>query len=187
MKSNCKQCGVEFNAPPSDFKRPTGRHYCSRACYNISIKASQSTCISCGSKFKGNPNQKYCNSVCYFSNRVSWNKGRTGTQPKLLGENHPGIKKRMSVLNLTWNEYTDWRKNQKTYYREVWRITNQQPLQTLENFESRGRAGIEGAYHLDHIVSISEGFKKKIAPEIIGGMENLKFITWEDNLKKRDK
>lgn len=42
-------------------------------------------------------------------------------------------------------------------------------------------------YHLDHMYSISEGFKNGILPKIIGSYINLEIITSDDNLTKRAK
>jgi hypothetical protein len=102
------------------------------------------------------------------------------------GEEHPGTKKRMKQLNKTWEEYNNWLVDKKRYYQEVWRITNQQELSRLENADKiRGLAGVQGAYQLDHKISINEGWINKINPYIIGDIENLRFITWEENLKRR--
>lgn len=57
-------------------------------------------------------------------------------------------------------------------------------MQNLPNFEKTGRAGIEGAYQLDHKVSIKYGFDNNIDPEIIGHIENLEMIPWELNRSK---
>ena len=66
------------------------------------------------------------------------------------------------------------------YKRTVRRITNQQPLETLENFDKRGRE----TYHLDHIISIAEGFRTNILAEKIGHISNLQMLPWKENIKK---
>ncbi len=91
----------------------------------------------------------------------------------------------MANLDLDWDGYNNWKDSKDRYYAEVWRITNQQPIQTLVNYDKlRGRAGVQGAYQLDHVVSISEGFLQGIDPKYIGCLSNLQFIPWEENLKK---
>ena len=55
------------------------------------------------------------------------------------------------------------------------------------NYDKRGVSGVEGNYHLDHKYSILEGYKNNISPEVIGNIKNLKFIPWEENIKKRTK
>lgn len=70
------------------------------------------------------------------------------------------------------------------YYKEVRRFTKRQSLRLLKNYEKRGRSGIKGAYHLDHLYSIKMGFDNAIPAEIIGHISNLSFIKWEVNTKK---
>ena len=54
----------------------------------------------------------------------------------------------------------------------------------LENIEKRGRAGVKGAYHLDHIKSMWYGFHNNISPEIIGDISNLQMLPWLENQRK---
>lgn len=70
--------------------------------------------------------------------------------------------------------------NKKLYYARVWEVTESQPLHILENFDKRGWK----SYHLDHIYPISKGFLEKIPPEKMGNIKNLRFIYYEENLKK---
>ena len=87
-------------------------------------------------------------------------------------------------------DYNEWLKTLTVYekYRcDVRKITNKQPIEQLENFNKRGLSGINGAYQLDHKFSILEGFKQGISPEIIGNINNLEFIPWEENNIKKDK
>lgn len=69
-----------------------------------------------------------------------------------------------------------WRK----YKRLVWKITEKQRLNRLPNYEKRGSHG----YHLDHKVSIWYGYKHKLDPYMIGGIDNLEFIPWKENFRK---
>jgi hypothetical protein len=73
------------------------------------------------------------------------------------------------------------------YKREVWRLTYQNPLDTLEHWELRGRCGVEGAYQLDHIKSINWGWENGIEPEVIAEWDNLTMIPWRTNLLKSSK
>ena len=76
----------------------------------------------------------------------------------------------------------------KKYYRKVRRITNKQPLDQLENYDKlRGLCGVEGAYQLDHIISIDEGYRQNIPAEEIGHIANLQIIPWKRNLLKSNK
>lgn len=63
-------------------------------------------------------------------------------------------------------------------------FTELNDLTKLENYNKRGRAGTNGAYHLDHIYTIFDGFSNNVPPEIIGNINNLRFIPWEENVSK---
>jgi transposase-like protein len=89
--------------------------------------------------------------------------------------------------DINYGEYLKIENDYKKYKSDVMKVTNQQPINELPNNEKRGNSGVLGAYHLDHKYSILEGFKNKISPKIIGGIKNLQFIPWEENIKKRTK
>ena len=67
-----------------------------------------------------------------------------------------------------------------SYRRKVWAVTKKQSLHELENFEHRGRK----EYHVDHILSIKEGFDRGIDPEIIGHISNLRMLPAKENSSK---
>lgn len=50
-----------------------------------------------------------------------------------------------------------------------------------------GRAGTNGAYHVDHIYSVIHGFKNGISPWLISDRKNLQSIHWRENVKKSHK
>jgi len=87
----------------------------------------------------------------------------------------------------TYKEFQSIRPKFKKYHQKVRSITNKQDLQSLSNFDKRGKAGEDGAYHLDHKYSIAEGFRNDVNPEIIGNIANLEMIPWEENMMKNDK
>jgi hypothetical protein len=175
----CEECTNEFIPFPYKFKLVK---YCCRECYLNSKKQKPQVCKQCSKEYYRDRKSKYCSRQCYYKNV---------TPPPLMiktGKNHPGIRSRMNKLGLNWNEYNNWKKDKNRYYKEVWRITNQQNISIIENSDKlRARAGIKGGYQLDHIISISKGWKMKINPYIIGDISNLQFITWEENLKKQGK
>lgn len=71
------------------------------------------------------------------------------------------------------------KKIKNDYYKQVWDISNAQPLNELEGIEKRG-----ADWHLDHIYPIHLGFKNNIPPEEIGHISNLRIISKADNFKK---
>ena len=91
-------------------------------------------------------------------------------------------------LKRTGLTYAEFQKQQpvfKAYWEQVRIQTNKQPINTLTNFDKRGKSGVDGAYQLDHKYSIIEGFKNKIDPKIIGHISNLEMLSWEENLRKQ--
>jgi hypothetical protein len=105
-----------------------------------------------------------------------------------VGENSIVIKTIMKNENITYDEYITKYNNFIEYERIVNYYTKKQSINNLKNSDKkRGRCGDDGAYQLDHIISIKEGFDKKINPQIIGGIDNLQFIPWKENLLKSKK
>lgn len=68
----------------------------------------------------------------------------------------------------------------RQFKKEVWKITELQPLYLLDNFDKRGFKN----YHIDHIVSIWEAFKINWTPENTGDISNLRMLPYKDNLLK---
>lgn len=94
--------------------------------------------------------------------------------PHKRGENHPRWRHNKSE----WSQYK----------LKVNQITKSNDLSVLPNYDKpRGVCGVPGAYQLDHIISIKYGFDNNIDPVIIGGIDNLRFIPWEENRLKSDK
>ena len=76
-------------------------------------------------------------------------------------------------------EYLEFKK----YRRKVYYWTSKNDLTQLENYDKRGKVG----FHLDHKYSITEGFKNKVSPKLIGSINNLEFIWYTNNLSKGTK
>ena len=62
------------------------------------------------------------------------------------------------------------------YWRMVWKLTSEQPIHSLPGFESKNM----NTHHITHIVSIRDGFKYNISPEVIGGYYNLRLLSIEE-------
>jgi hypothetical protein len=86
-----------------------------------------------------------------------------------------------------FDEYKQRYPKKQFYKREVWRLTYQHPLDTLQHWELRGRCGVDGAYQLDHIKSIDWGWKNGVDAEVIAEWDNLRMIPWKVNLLKSSK
>lgn len=87
----------------------------------------------------------------------------------------------------SFEEYVENYPEKEMYKRNVWRLTYQNDLTVLENWDKRGRCGVKGAYQLDHIYPISKGYENKIPPEKLAQMDNLRMIPWKENLLKSNK
>jgi hypothetical protein len=104
-----------------------------------------------------------------------------------------GIKRSQETINKTRQAKIDkgifWKPDDpeylefKKYRRKVYYWTSKNDLTQLENYNKRGRVG----FHLDHKYSITEGFKNKVPPKVIGSIDNLEFICYTDNLSKGTK
>ena len=64
------------------------------------------------------------------------------------------------------------------YRRAVWRFSNRTYKKHLSN-QKRNRQN-----HLDHVLSIVEGFKNNVPPEVMGSICNLRIITGQSNRHK---
>ena len=62
-------------------------------------------------------------------------------------------------------------------------ITEKLRTKITEGYKT-GLAGVPGAYHMDHMFSIMNGYKYQVSPLVIGNKFNLKMMPWEDNLSK---
>lgn len=96
--------------------------------------------------------------------------------------------KKMAASKAGYESFATYMKDldrKKRYYREVRQITRLQDITGLENYDKlRGLCGVKGAYQLDHIISLDEGFKKHILAKDIGNISNLRIIPWQENLAK---
>ncbi|ADJ19542.1 hypothetical protein Acj133p227 [Acinetobacter phage 133] len=80
------------------------------------------------------------------------------------------------------------KKSYARYQKDVRLLSNKNDLTQLPFYERRdNHCRNHNAYHLDHIVSIIDGFNNGIHPEIIACIHNLRFIPWRDNLAKHGK
>lgn len=117
---------------------------------------------------------------------TAWNKGKTENINNIgtlsYEQKMKGIAKRNGFNS--YEEYRDSLPEWKKYRIDVLRITKQQPLHLLENYDKRGVNGHPGVYTLDHKVSIRKGFNQGIPAEQIGHISNLEMLPWEQNITK---
>ena len=169
---------------------------------NIGSWRNAKTKIGKGNKLKCQP----CASKEGRDNSLKTPTGRpkgSRTHPdKLINHSRPGAGRRLNAIKettayyrwldgmakdkgwMSWEDYTTNIKTYRQYRANVLRITNQQPIQQLENFNKRGVNGQTGVYTLDHIISVKRGFIENIPPEQIGHISNLQMLPWEENITK---
>jgi len=82
---------------------------------------------------------------------------------------------------------TDW----KIYKSAVTKLTRKNYLANKAVINPQnlptGRAGVEGAYHIDHIVPIRYCYNNNIPEHICADPSNLQMLGWRENVGSRDK
>jgi len=106
-----------------------------------------------------------------------------------------GIAHRTNYIN-AWSELnsTKWRQTAtewQKYKSDVTKLTrinykNNKHIINPDNLPT-GRAGIEGAYHVDHIIPIRYCFNNKIPVHICADKSNLQMLGWRENVGSRDR
>jgi hypothetical protein len=124
--------------------------------------------------------------------KTPWNKG-------LTSDVHPSIargteKQKGQIRNgnyTTGKEHPNFNPNRKAFlrYRQEVNVLSENIYRRYKDEINpydypRGKAGINGAYHLDHIVSIHYGFTNDMKPDIIAHKDNLQMLYWKENIIK---
>lgn len=165
-KEMCKICGTKRRAfSTTSFKYS---HCCSVSCMT-KYQMKELTPWTEDSKEKMVEKVKQTKLTKY--NDCSYNNTKKSLETRIRNGNCLSIEDKpfKDLYNAEVNKYT--RKNSKN----------------LIGREKQGRAGVAGAYHLDHKFSVMEGFINNILPSIIGSQHNLEYIPWEENQKKNKK
>jgi hypothetical protein len=85
-------------------------------------------------------------------------------------------KAKKGIISLNRNEF-------KRYKTVVQYLTEKHRVTLTQGFVT-GLAGKQNAWHIDHIFSVLKGYQHKISPFVIGHINNLQMLPWEDNLSK---
>ena len=106
-----------------------------------------------------------------------------------------GKEERTSYIN-QWskNNSEEWKKTAdiwQKYKSKVTRLTKQSYQANKDKINPTslptGRAGTEGAYHLDHIVPVRYCFEHHIPEDVCAHPDNLQMLGWRENIGSRDK
>lgn len=188
--SHCPQChpGPDQKTIKKIIDHMKGKKYPTRASNERKTKELKyfRVCPNCKneigyvheySRDRANKSNTICNRCSNYVYKKTWN--------YVIKDDH--IKK-MAAKKAGYNSFADYMADldhKKQYYREVRRITRQQPIHMLEHYgELMGRCGTPGAYQLDHIISIDKGYQEKRPASQIGHISNLRIISWEENRHK---
>ena len=183
---NCNECRRHSKEQKAHLSRiMTGRSHPHKTPDHKQKKNFFRICPACKkrlgyvSKFARDRSEKgncICNSCSAIVYEKTWN--------NIINEDHIKQMRATKAGFKNWEEYERLYPEKKKYKAEVRRITYQQPLETLEHFDKRGRCGVEGSHQIDHIISITEGYEKQMPPEVIGDISNLQMLPWKENLSK---
>lgn len=95
------------------------------------------------------------------------------------------LKERTGINHPRWNP----NKSQfKEYYMKVRKITeqtykNNKDIINPDNLP-RTLCGVDNGYQLDHIFPIKRGYILGINPKVIGSIDNLQMLSWQNNILK---
>lgn len=116
--------------------------------------------------------------------RVPWNKGKKGLQTAW----NKGKRKEESLDIITRDDpaYSNFRKYRNRVAVRTRKVYEEFKEEINPNNFLIGKCGVEGAYQIDHIISVRLGFEQGLLIEDISAKENLQIIPWLDNVRKYD-
>ena len=200
LEKICEYCQIKFTLP-SHIQKYLKRRFCGPICSRRWAANNRSDSwkqkASLAKQGENNPmfgvSQTNPNSLSNLI-RNAWTGKKQPTEAnKKRAKKLIGIKRSQETINKTRQTKIDkgifWKPDDseylefKKYRRKVYYWTSKNDLTQLENYNKRGRVG----FHLDHKYSITEGFKNKVPPKVIGSIDNWEFICYTDNLSKGTK
>jgi len=121
-----------------------------------------------------------CNSCSTYKYKKNW--------VNVIGEKEIKQMRATKAGFQDWEEYEKLYPEKKQYQSEVRRLTFKQPLHLLKDYalweSNKGLCGTDGAYQIDHIISIDEGYSNGIDPMVIANIKNLQILPWKENRNK---
>src|SRR6056300_690902 len=214
VKKNCLTCGSDMEVLPKQIDK---KKYCSRKCQWSSKERSEKIRnANKGVVFSEERKSKISKRISELHNegeiygeefkkkisaalkgKPAWNSG-TATIKECIncGDEYKSIGKRKltskycSMQCRVEYENSGRDIDKIEYYKQVWKITESQPLYELNGYDETKRTRIdldENAYNIDHIIPIIYGYENNIPPEEVGNIKNLQFIPAIENHKKSKK
>ena len=151
--------------------------------HNNKITKYKTNCIKCGNLFELTPcrkfTAKYCSKNCMYISEEYHNILKNVDKSYMKSEQYRKTKSKEDTP-----EYRKFRNRVANLTEYVY---NENMSKINPNNYMRTLAGIDGGYHLDHIISCREGFDKGYTPEQISDVTNLQMLPWRDNVVKGKK
>lgn len=116
--------------------------------------------------------------------RVPWNKGKPGTQVAW----NKGLRKKESleIISRDSEEYSIFSKYRNRVAVRTRKTYEQCKDEINPNNLPIGKCGVAGAYQVDHIITVRQGFEAGMLIETISAKENLQMLPWLENVLKYD-
>lgn len=122
---------------------------------------------------------------------VPWNKGLNLNDPRVASyaNKQRGQERanRIKIIPSSDPIYQDFKKYRNRIAARTKNTYNEYKNEINPNNLPLGKAGVCGAHHLDHIMSVREAFAYSIPVELISSKENLRVIPWYENNSKYSK
>jgi hypothetical protein len=176
ITKKCLYCENEF------VTRPRFNLYCSQACKNPNNRVGHTPW---NKGIKLTDEQKAKQNIDGLKKGWGWNKGIPNLEAKqrMSGENNPnwdGRANNMRLKNYVDNQFSAYKREcRKATYRSVYKMKQ-------EGLVPSNTGKYKHQYQLDHIIPFRQGYELGIDPAIIGGRQNLRCITGEENRSKWD-
>ena len=121
-------------------------------------------------------NLQYCSTCCNHFSSLGNTHGKVnrGKLSKLRGSSHPKFNPNRSDF-LHYQNKVRWL-SEKTYKENIHTLNPEGKIRAL--------CGVDGAYQLDHIISVKKGYELNMTPEELSDISNLQLLPWKVNRDK---
>ena len=160
-RGGCPRCNNSFHRTADDFKNELKKLYPHIKCLDEYKNSNIKLNFICENHNYSFISQPYTILAGHINCPECYSRKQTSTKVKKGQISNPDLK----------SEY-------EIYRRDVWRFSNRNYKKHLYE-QKRDRHN-----HLDHILSIVDGFKNKVPAEIMGSIHNLRIISGQANRHK---
>jgi len=130
-------------------------------------------CLACNTPHK---NDMYCSRKCMCGSEEHRKKLASIDRSYMQTEKYRSTLRKPDTLGY------------KRFVNRVHKLSNKTYIEHKDelnpNNHPRTRAGTNGGYQLDHIVTVRDGFDKGLSAEVLSEKNNLRMIPWKENLKR---